>query len=177
MRYRRNSEDRGNSLPGSTGWLFADLMLALVVVIVMVAAVQAAPPEPPPPRPLPKPAPPTTTTNTPPPPPRLAREPVKFDVFLDYNALFANDPVAVGAARAAVQAEMWRLGGRRAGLALSFGAASNLAIGRGTAAASRFNEVVLQSMGPQFQDCSYRGYFQGSKGQEMISVEIFVFES
>lgn len=177
LRSRRS----GEVLFGSAGWLFADLMLALVMMLVLTAAV-ATPDEPedePPP-----PSPTTTTTTTPPPtttttapPPRLLPNPYEFNVRVDTDALLRNDRGTITALRNKVRSIVERrTGGRRAGIVLTFGSASSANIQRGVDIASRFNDKVLRSLGGQFAGTAFRSYFQGGDDPDKITYEIFVFD-
>lgn len=167
----------GEALFGSAGWLFADLMLALVMMLVLTALITA--PDEPASRPAS--ASPTITTTTPPttttttPPPRLLPEPVKLDAQVDADALLRNDSGAINALRANVQRLIaGPLGGRRAGIVLTFGPGTGGNIQRGVDVARRFNEV-LGSLGGQFTGSAFRSYFQ-TGDPNLVTFEIFVFD-
>ncbi|GAA4232495.1 hypothetical protein GCM10022254_32520 [Actinomadura meridiana] len=169
------SRQTGEMMFGSAGWLFADLMLALVVMLVLATGI-ALPDEPDHPRPKPTPTPTPTPTLTPARPPRLLPTPVKRDVSVDADALLRNDKGAVDALRKRVRDMLDKpLGGRRAGIVLTFGPGSG-DIARGVKIAKSFNEKVLGALGGgQFtRDTAYRSYFQGG---DKVTFEIFVFES
>jgi hypothetical protein len=183
MRYSRPRRSSDSGLFGGVGWLFADLMLALVVIAFLASVI--VPEEPEPPSPLPPatttsttvPTTTTTTTSTPPPPERLAREPIKADVFVDDRALLAGDPAAVSGMQAAVGGQLsGLLAGRRAGFVLTFGTSSSADIQRGIRTAGQFNDLVLRNLGAQFRDTAYRNYFQNGPDRSKITLEIFVFE-
>lgn len=175
MRGRR-SRQTGEMLFGSTGWLFADLMLALVVMLVLAAGL-ALPKEPAHPKAKPT---PTPTTPTPTPthtrPPRLLPTPVKRDISVNADGLLRNDKHTVNALRKTVRHMLDKpLDGRRAGIVLTFGPGGG-DITRGVQIAKHFNDEVLQPLGGgRFtDDTAYRSYFQGGG---KLSFEIFVFDS
>jgi hypothetical protein len=169
----------GDALFGSAGWLFADLMLAVVVMVALAVAITA--PKPAPPKPHPKP--PVTTTTTPTPttpalPPGLAPAPIKLDVEVDANGLLNNDPNAINGMRQSVAQQVsGPLGGRRVGVVLTFGTSSSGAIQRGITVANTFNTQVLQALGGQFTGAAYEGYFQGGGDLNKITLQMFVFNN
>ena len=176
MRGRRSG--RGDVLFGSAGWLFADLMLALVVMLFL-ATVITAPSKPPAKPPVHRP--PVTTTTTPTPttptrPPGLLPDPVRLDVEVDTNGLMNNDPVAIAAIRQNVSQQLAEpLGGRQVGMVLTFGTASSSNIQHGIQVANVFDAQVLQAIGGQFSGAAYQGFFQGGGDQSKITLQIFVY--
>lgn len=174
---------RGRSsdlLFGSAGWLFADLMLALVVMVFLAAATSARkePTSQPPPSAV------TTTTTTTTPvtttstrPPGLLPDPVKVDVYVDTEALLRNDRGAIDGMLQNVRGTLaGPLAGRRVGVVLTFGSASGADIQRGIRVAGQFNDQVLRAYGDQFAGAAYRSYFQGGGDLSKITLEIFVFD-
>jgi hypothetical protein len=180
MRTRRSAD----VLFGSAGWLFADLMLALVVMLFVLATI-STPEESSSPRPKTTRTTTATTTTTPPVttttttrPPALLRDPIKLDVFVDTEGLLRGDGVVINAMRGDVSnALAGPLAGRRVGFVLTFGSSSGSAIQRGITVAGRFNDQVLRTLGVQFADAVYRSYFQGGGNLSKITLEIFVFDS
>jgi hypothetical protein len=177
MRARRN----GEVLFGSAGWLFADLMLALVLMLFLATVVSASnePTEQAASTVTP------TTTTTPPPtttttkrPPRLVPDPVSRNVHMDTEALLRNDRGAIIAMRQRVRAMLTKpLGGRRAGIVLTFGSAPSTDIQRGISVATHFNNQVLRALGGQFAGTTFRSYFQGGRDPSKISFDVFVYDS
>jgi hypothetical protein len=180
----RSSRARGGGdvLFGSAGWLFADLMLALVVMLFLAAAISA------PEEPASKPAASRTTTSTtttttppvtttPPPPPGLLRDPVKLDLIVDTAALLRNDPGVIQAMRGEVGALLFGpLAGRRVGMVLTFGSATSSDIQRGIEVARLFNLHVLQAYGGQFAGAVYRNFFTGGGDLRKIAIEVYVYD-
>lgn len=169
---------RGDALFGSAGWLFADLMLALVVMLFLVTVITT--PSKPPAKPPVHPPTTTTTTTTPPPtttrPPGLLPDPVRLDVEVDTNGLMNNDPVAIAAIRQNVsQLVTGPLQGRQVGMVLTFGTASSSNIQHGIQVANAFDAQVLQALGGQFAGAAYQGFFQGGGDQSKITLQIFVY--
>jgi len=90
------SRGSGDALFGSAGWLFADLMLALVMMAILTVTIsqqkRSAPPS------APHKAAITTTTTTTPPvttttiPPELLQTPVHVDLEVNPNDLASNNP-------------------------------------------------------------------------------------
>lgn len=166
---------------GSAGWLFADLMLALVMMSLLAAAITTrnAQPEPPPPPP-PSPVDTTTTTSTTPPPappPGLLPDPVKLDVHVDTGGLLRNDPGAIGRTQQDMRGALaGPLAGRRVGVVLTFGTSPSGDIQRGVRVAGLFNDLVLRTSGDQFAGTGYRNFFQGGGDLDKITLEIFVYD-
>jgi hypothetical protein len=92
------------------GWLFTDLLLVLTVVF-LVASANGVPT---------KTAPPPTPTV--PPLPCLERHPLVVDLTVDYLGLLSGAPAATADVQRQVRA-VAALGGRRAGLVITYGGA------------------------------------------------------
>jgi hypothetical protein len=164
---------------GSAGWLFADLMLALVVMLFL-ATVISTPSKPPAKPPVHRPPATRTTTTTPPPtttrPPGLLPDPIHLDVEVDTNGLMNNDPAAIAAIRQnVIQQLTGPLGGRQVGMVLTFGTAPSSNIQHGIQVANAFDAQVLQALGGQFAGAAYQGFFQGGGDQSKITLQIFVY--
>lgn len=172
----------GEVLFGSAGWLFADLMLA-VVAMLFLASVISAPPKPPS-RPTANTTTPTTTTTTttpvtttPAPPPALLPDPLKFDVFVDTEGLLRNDlGVLTTTQQQVYNIILGPLAGRRVGMVLTFGSATTANIQRGIRVAELFNQQVLGTYG-EFAGSAYRNFFTNDGDLTKITFEIFVFSS
>lgn len=125
--YRRRAGDyatSGHSLFGGTGWLFADLLLALALAFLLATTVGPSP-SPPTPKPTPSPAPtpsPTVSPTHPPKQPPLELDPVsiKFTIS-DPAGLVAGSPSAVKAVRNTILKHIRGIRNRSAGIVLLFG--------------------------------------------------------
>lgn len=177
----RKARRSGEVLFGSAGWLFADLMLALVMMLFLATAISASNATPKPA--LPTPTPPPTTTTTPPvttaPPqqPRLLPDPIPLDVTGDVEGLLRNDHAAIVDMRQKVRKKLAkRLASKRAAIVLTFGPAPSGDIGRGVDAAAKFNKQVLLALGGPFATATFRPYFQNDKKPNTINFDVFVFD-
>jgi hypothetical protein len=120
----------GNVLFGGTGWLFADLMLALAMLFIAATSAGTAPSSQSAPHPKPAPSPTVTpgpqVTASPTMAPKrhlplpLDLTPVKMTLNIDPNAVLNNDPEQADKIRKAVLTDH-RLAGRQAGLVILFG--------------------------------------------------------
>lgn len=177
----RNSSD---VLFGNAGWLFADLMLALVLMVLLAVATSAQkkPTSQPPPNPVTTTT--TTTTTTPPvttTPPRplgLLPVPVTLDVYVDTEGLLRNDRGVIDAMRGQVGGALaGPLAGQRVGMALTFGSGPIAGINRATTVARYFNEQVLQVLGGQLAGVATTAFFQQDTNQSKITLWLYVFAS
>ena len=183
---RRAERDPGDAVFGSTGWLFADLMLALALAFIV--AVTAAPPLPPGAQAEPEPTTTTTTTlsttttTTPAQPagPALELDPVKLELPIDAAALLGGDAGAVQGLRDRVRADP-RLAGRRAGLVMTFGgtggSSQGASVTRGLSIADKVNGVLgeLGAQGFVFDSTVYRSFISlGSP--DALSVDVYLFK-
>jgi hypothetical protein len=168
------SRRTGEVLFGSAGWLFADLMLALVVMLVLTAALAT-----PDARPDESKKSTTTTTTTPPPTttakprqPRLLPTPVELNVPVNADAFLRNDGGEIRKLRDAVRDRAARLHGR-AGVVLIFGPGGTDP-GRGVAIARKFTDKVLRVVRGRFAGAAFRAYYQPDLGK--VSLVVFVFD-
>jgi hypothetical protein len=174
------SRGNGDALFGSAGWLFADLMLALVLMAILALTINQQKRSAPPPAPY-KPTITTTTTTTPPvttttAPPELLQTPVHVDLEVSPNDLASNNPGTISGIQQYVHDQLaGPLAGRRVGFVLTFGTGSTGQITQAINEAILFNNVVLQAYGDQFAGAVYRSYFQGGTDMRVISVDLFVF--
>jgi hypothetical protein len=116
----------GNVIFGGTGWLFADLMLALAMLFIAATSAGTAPSSQAPPPTKPTPSPPVTrgpqVTASPTMAPKrpLDLTPVTVTLNIDPNAVLNGDHGQADAIRKAVLTDH-RLAGRQAGLVILFG--------------------------------------------------------
>lgn len=166
---RGRSDASGTSVFGSAGWLFADLMLALVMAF-LVANTVGRPPDPPPP-PAPAPAPP------PAPAPVLDLEYVPARLVVDPDALHRKDPAAIESVRAQLRGDQ-RLASRRAGLVLSFGGANDGNNARAIQAANDVADVMsgLGAEGYVFTGAVYRPFLALNEPRDVVEVDVYVFK-
>src|SRR5947209_782920 len=115
-----------------SGWLFADLLLALVVIFLAANTVGVKPQPIPTPTPTPTPTAtatptptPTPTAITPTPLPRLELSKNRVIVSIDANGLLNNTPGAINDLKQKIRAQAL-LRGRTAGLVIAYGGASDV---------------------------------------------------
>lgn len=169
VRPRRSRRESGRwdaastSAFGNTGWLFADLMLALVMAF-LVANTVGRPPDPPAPEPVP-------------PAPILDLEPVSARLVVDAAGLRKRDPAAIEAVRAQLRGDP-RLVSRRAGLVLSFGGANDGNNGRAIQAANDIATVMtgLGAEGFVFMDTIHRPFLALNEPRDIVVVDVYVFK-
>jgi hypothetical protein len=108
--------DSGSSLFGGTGWLFADLLLALALTFLVATTVVT---QPPPTHPRPHVSQTPTPTPTPTPKPTGSTEPALDLAYVTVNLTINPGAVSAAAVRQAILANP-RLAGRQAGLVILF---------------------------------------------------------
>lgn len=153
------------------GWLFADLLLALVVIFM--AAQPAFP------KVVPTPTPTPTPTATPSLPiAQLEQHYHRFPVHVDRTAFLNNDPAAVNSVKQQIVSQSF-LQGRSAGLIVAFGTASADCAGeRAYAVAQKVYNLVHQlgQTDPAFQKTvAYDTLCNLGSDVNMITVDIFLF--
>jgi hypothetical protein len=126
-RYRRRTGTHygtsGHFMFGGTGWLFADLLLALALAFLLATTVGAPPPPIPKVHPSPK---PTGSSSAQPQPPPLQLDPVHLTFTIaDPVGLASGSPSAVAAVRATILQITSGIKERSAGLVLLFGGNGN----------------------------------------------------
>jgi hypothetical protein len=169
--------DLGQALFGSTGWLFADLMLALAMTFLVANTVA----EPPPPTTTTTTVVPTTTTRPPARPrplPALRLQPVKVRIRVDQQGLLRGAPAAIASAQRQVRARR-ALAGRRAGLVLTFAGASGSSPDQARRVAETVNEKVLKGLGRRgfvFKRTVYRPFFALNSPAGIVEADVYVFE-
>lgn len=172
---RRSSSQRNSSnLFGATGWLFADLFVALAMAFLVANTVGTIPP----PAIHVAPTPTPTLSPTPIPPRALDLKPISVTVHVNPSALLAGNPQEVASIEQQVLA-VPQLRGRSAGLALTFGGASgvNPAIGRQVAV--KVDNDVLHALGVEgyvFQNTVYREFFNLDLPPSTVTIDVYVFK-
>ncbi len=156
------------------GWLFADLMLALMVIFL---AAQPPFPKVPPKTPTPT----SVVTPTPTPEPRLDFNYHRFRMDnVDYNGILGNKSSAVTAVEQFINSQAM-LRNRSAGLVIVYdGARTDADIGDAQTIAQAVIDNVLKVMGrqgPLFQRASYYNpiYLFGP-GHNTVVIDIYLFQ-
>lgn len=155
---------RGPTVPliAVAGWLFADLLL--VFFIVSLGA----------PRPYEEPEPEPTPTPTPEPTPEpslgLDREPVEVEFQTSVSAAASGDDSAVQDLRDALEDHEDELGGREAGMVLTFGGTQN-----GTALAADINDLLTEADPELFAGSATREFHDLAASSGSVAVEIYLF--
>ncbi len=171
---RRRGRGRGMSalLFGATGWLFADLFIALTMGFLVANTVgQVVPPRA-------KPTPTPTAIPTPTQLPTLDLQPVSLHLHVDYQALLQGDPAAIAGAEIQVRA-VPQLRGRRAGLVLTFGGTQGVGPAVALQVAKQLDDSVLTDLGNQhyvFTGTVYREFINLDNGPDDIQVDVYVFK-
>ena len=180
-RYRRRARrgDFGHSLFGGTGWLFADLMLALALVFLLATTVGTTPPAAkPPPTPTPTPRVTPSVTPTPKksgqPQPALSFKYVTVTLTITPSDVMANNASAVNAIRSTVTT--WPgLPGHLAGLVLLYAGDDNGAYPAWKALDNKMWEI-LKSVDPSLLRVAVDRPFVthgGSSGTFQFDVYLF----
>ncbi len=176
MRRRRRDGSHGTALFWTTGWLFADLLLALAMGFLVANTVGQNPP----PLPTATPAPPTPTP-TPHQITVLERDPVKLSITLlgGYQQLLNGNPQTISDAQNQLQNNPG-LQGHRAGLVLTFGGGGpGGSADLGNQIASQFIQVVLKQMHVVFDSNTvYHDPFHDLYGDpNVVELEIYLFKT
>ena len=164
----------GPNLFGATGWLFADLFLALAMAFLVANTVGNVPP--PSARITPTPTP--TLSPTPIPPRALDLKPISVTLHVNTNALLADNPQEINAIEQQMRA-VSQLSGRSAGLVIAFGGASGTSPATGTQVAAKVDHDVLQALGAQgfvFQNTVYREFFNLDDPPSVVNIDVYVFK-
>jgi len=163
----------GPNLFGATGWLFADLFIALAMAFLVANTVGNVPP--PSARAVPTPTP--TLSPTPIPPRALDLKPISITLHVNASALLADNPQEIANIEQQVRA-VPQLNGRSAGLVLAFGGASGASPALGRQVAAKVDSDVLQALGAQgfvFQNTVYREFFNLDAPPSTVNIDIYVF--
>jgi hypothetical protein len=164
----------GPNLFGATGWLFADLFVALAMAFLVANTIGNVPP--PSARLVPTPTP--TLSPTPVPPRALDLEPISIDLQINTSSLLADDPQEIANIEQQVRATP-ALTGRSAGLVLAFGGASGVNPATGRQIAEKVDQDVLQALGAQgfvFQNTVYREFFNLDNPPTTVNIDVYVFK-
>lgn len=176
MRSRRRN--RASALIfGATGWLFADLLLALAMAFLVADSAGQLPPPPPTPT-MAVVAPTPTPVPTPPP---LVLHPITLTLNVDPNGLLSTppDPNAIAQAQARIKADP-RLKGKRAGLVLTFGGATTDNPSQGITDAQAFDQEVLTPLGTSgyvFVNTVYREFFTLNGDTTSFQVDVYLYKT
>lgn len=164
----------GPNLFGATGWLFADLFIALAVGFLVANTVGYVPP----PSARAQPTPTPTPTATPIPPRALDLKPITVTLHVDYNGLLNNDPTAIAAVEQQVR-QASGLSNRSAGLVLAFGGATGVDTNRALLIAQKVDNDVLSDLGRKgfvFQTAVYREFFTLGADPSTVIIDVYVFK-
>lgn len=172
MRRRRRDGSHGTALFWTTGWLFADLLLALAMGFLVANTVGQNPP----PVPTVTPAPPTPTP-TPHQSVVLDPTPVHLTISTNYLLLMSGDQQTIDSAKQQILNDQ-RLKGQRAGFVLTFGGSSGVGLSEGNAIADQFNNVVLKALGVVFDpNTVYRSYHDAGQSPNDVEIDVFLFKT
>lgn len=168
----------GPAFFGMTGWLFADLLLALAVIFLVANTVAHVPAPPPTPTPTP------LATATPAPPNVLDLDYIIVQLTqVDYAGLHQKNPGAIEAIERQIITDP-RLMGKCAGLVLSFGGSVGESNGIGTQAATDVDEIVLPRLGKTdhkdfrtFAVAISRPFFAPTKPVGSIELDVYVYKT
>ena len=164
----------GPNLFGATGWLFADLFIALAVGFLVANTVGYVPP----PSARAQPTPTPTPTATPIPPRALDLKPISITLHVDYNALLNDTPTAITAVEQQVR-QTPGLSDRSAGLVLAFGGAAGGNSNRALLIAQKVDGDVLSDLGRKgfvFQTSVYREFFNIGVDPSTVTIDVYVFK-
>lgn len=162
------------------GWLFADLLVALMVIFL---AAQPAFPKPLPktPTPSPSPSPTFTMTPTPTPVPRLDFNPQRFTMTgVDYQGILANKPSAVKVVEQYLNGQS-ALHNRISGIVIVYdGAPTDAEIGDAFNVAKAVINNVLKVMGKTESLFKYSSYYNTlyllGAGHDVVIFDIYLFK-
>ncbi len=199
MRFRRADGRPSAAFFGATGWLFADLLLALTILFLVANTfVQIPPPPPvcglPPATPIPgciTPTPTATPTPTPTPvPPPLNLQPIIVSVTVNHQLLLSGDTGELNRLRTYMETYPG-LPGRSAGLVLDFaGAPQDSDNNTALAVAQAFDRQVLEYLGCQSPSIIfpcvapnsskegqlYLDYHNLGKSLDSLEVHVYLFQ-
>lgn len=176
MSRRKSKSGTGINLFNATGWLFADLFVALAMAFLVANTVGTIPPPVVHAAPTPTHAP--MITPTPIPPHALDLKPITVTLQIDPSALLADSPQEISSIEQQVRA-VPQLTGRSAGLVLAFGGASGVTPSYGLQVAQKVDADVLTALGAQgfvFQNTVYREFFNLDNPPSTVSIDIYVFK-
>lgn len=174
MQRQRRGRSNGHTLFGMTGWLFADLFVALAMAFLVANTVgQLLPP-------IVKHTPPPTPTVIPTPTqlPALDLKPISLTIQMDYQGILSGNAGAIAAAEQQLRAAT-QLHGHRAGLVLTFGGSNGVGTTAALQIAQQFNARVLANLGSQgyvFIETVYRSFFSLGTDPGQVQIDVYVFK-
>ncbi|WP_113705627.1 hypothetical protein [Nonomuraea lactucae] len=180
---RGGRREPGNLVFGTIGWLFADLMVALVMAFLVATTVGGQKPEAPPPEPsptmTPTPTPSPTPTPTPTVEPGIEQRPVKVTLRgVDWAGLLAGSKAAEADLRRKIQAKE-QLKDRHAGLVLAFGGGGAQDRDRAQNIARKAN-AVFKKLGKQnfsvFHGTVFVPYVNFYNSMSTVSLDVYMFK-
>lgn len=177
MSRRRARKGLSANLFASTGWLFADLFIALAMAFLVANTVATVPP--PVIKRAPTPTPTPILTPTPIPPRALDLNPVSITLTVNVSALLAGNSTEINSIQRQIRA-VPQLQGRSAGLALTFGGALGGNTSEALQIAAKIDTAVLPALGAQgfdFQNTVYREFINLSNPLETVQIDIYVFKT
>lgn len=174
----RRWRDRISDTSRLSGWLYADLLLALMVIFLVTSAtgvVRTQPKAPPTPTPTITPTPTLTPTPSPTPPPRsISKNPLTVSgaFHIDVAALRGQKGAAaqrneLNKVGHEVHRAMRFLGNQQVGVLLTFVHITLADTGDGVPAAKQINDVIRKELPYNFQDASLTPFlYVGTSGDE-----------
>jgi hypothetical protein len=182
-RYRRrtraDASSSSHTIFGSTGWLFADLLLALALVFLLAATFIVPMPKqsnPPPPTPTPSTPTPTPSTPTPTPSPTESPEPALDLKYIKVPLDINPDDISASSVQSAIAADP-KLAGRQAGLVILFAG--------GPYNGSQWEQIdaqvwtILQGMDtstPLFKVAVSRKFWDGTLSPSQVELNVYLFK-
>jgi Cu/Ag efflux protein CusF len=167
MRRKRN-KGLGELLFSTTGWLFADLFVALTMGFLVANTFPQVIPPAPTPTPTAPPVTPTPTVIK-----GIDKNAIKLTITVDHEGIINNDPKAVQDAEQQVMSYA-KLQGKRAGVVETFGGT----LASGATIAEKFNTNVLTDLGNKKHFVFFGGpLFQSfhDTEQDINTVVVYVF--
>ncbi len=177
MRVRTRQRGAGALVFGATGWLFADLLLAIAMMFLLADTNGQFLPALPTPTPLP------TCVPVASPLPVLDLTPVPLNIPINPSGILSNTPSDVASAQAQVRQSFPDGTTKRAGLVLLFGGANNGDTLTAEELATAFYKDVLMGLGAQgfvfypVHNVVYQAYHDLSNPPTTMEIQIYVFTS
>ncbi|HEX5548060.1 MAG TPA: hypothetical protein VFX24_11665 [Ktedonobacterales bacterium] len=167
---RRRNRWRTALIFGLTGWLFADLFIALTMGFVANIVGYQSTPTPIPP----------TITPTIPPAPALDLTPVSLTLTINAQGILDGDKTAIASVEQQIKSNP-ALTCKRAGLVLTFGGApSSNDTGTALRIARNIDSRVFMDLGNQgfvFDIAVYRPFFNLGTSPNTINADVYVFKN
>lgn len=168
---RKRKKGLGEALFSTTGWLFADLFVALTMGFLVANTFPQEVPPAPTPTPTVTPITPTPTVIQ-----GIDKNPDILTIIVDHQGILRNDPDAVNSAEQQVLAHL-ELQGKRAGVVETFGGT----LDSGIAIATAFNTNVLVDLANKRQfvfwgDPLFQSYHDINQDIDTVVVDVFVYK-